>query len=51
MILKIKCPECNQNLTIYIKKDQVVSVEFDGTIKLSDDEIKNVLNSLNIEFG
>ena len=51
MILSIKCPECNKQLNINIENDKVISISLDGTIHLSDDEIKTILNDMNIEFG
>ena len=51
MILTIKCPECNSDITIHIENDKVISVGVNGTIKLSDEEIKRVLSELNIELG
>ena len=51
MILSIKCPNCNEQLNIEIINEEVTSVEINGTIHLSDDEIKTILQSMHIEFG
>lgn len=51
MILKIKCPHCSDNIKIVTKRNKIISVEIDGTINLSQEEIKRVLDSMNIEFG
>ena len=51
MILKIKCPCCNSDLSINIENDEITSVELNGTINVSQDEIKNILNDMGIEFG
>ena len=51
MIFKIKCPCCNESLSINVENNEVVSVELNGTINLSEEEIKNRLNNMGIEFG
>ena len=51
MILKIKCPNCDENLILNIQGNKVVSVLVDTTFYISDKEIKDVLKKNNIEFG
>ena len=51
MILKIKCPNCDENLILNIQGNKVVSVLVDTTSYVSDKDIKDVLKKNNIEFG
>ena len=51
MIFKIKCPHCDENLSINIIDNKVVSVEVDGIMHLSEDCIKTILDNMGIEFG
>ena len=51
MIIKIKCTECNNDLLVDVVDNKIVSVQKDRYIYLSDDEIANILSSMNIELG
>ena len=51
MILKIKCPNCNEQLIITTKRNKIISISLDGTTNVSQEEIKNILNNMGIEFG
>jgi ssDNA-binding Zn-finger/Zn-ribbon topoisomerase 1 len=51
MIIKIKCPNCDKQLEIIIKKGKVVSIQKDTTFINSDKEIKKILKENGVEFG